>query len=330
MGAGLSSAASEQTPTNPSQAVEPFSATLSQHGLELKRDQTTTLQINVGLLCNQVCKHCHLEAGPGRTELMDRKTVEHVVAFAERASFQVADITGGATELNPHLSEMIERLSPLVKTVMIRSNLTNLADGKKDLLLDVFTRNGVVIVASFPSTNAAQVKAQRGEGTLERSVEVLRKLNSLGYGQPDSGLQIDLVANPTGAFLPAAQETLEKKFRRDLERKWGLVFNNLFTFANVPLGRFRKWLKQSGNFDGYMAKLAAAFNPCTVTGLMCRTLISVSWDGYLYDCDFNLAAGLPSGGTGHHVSEMNGPPKPATAIAVSDHCYACTAGSGFT
>ena len=311
-------------------SVESFRLTLSKHGLELTRDQTQTLQINVGLLCNQACRHCHLEAGPSRKEVMDAGTVDEAVAFAQRGHFQVIDITGGAPELNPNLATMIERLSPLAPRVMLRSNLTALTAGKGDFLMDLCKEHHVVIVASFPSLNTSQSEAQRGKGIFEKSIATLRKLNSMGYGRDGSELEIDLVSNPTGAFLPAAQDQEEKRFRRDLQRKWGIVFNHAYTFANVPLGRFRQWLQHSGNLEKYLQNLASRFNPCAVEGLMCRMMISVSWDGYLYDCDFNLAKGLYMGGRKIHISEMAGPPKPGSPIAVSDHCYACTAGSGFT
>ncbi len=311
-------------------SVESFRLTLSRHGLELTRGQTQTLQINVGLLCNQACRHCHLEAGPNRREVMDGETVNHVVAFAQRGHFQLIDITGGAPELNPNLATMIERLSPLAPRIMLRSNLTALTDGKRDFLMDVCQKHRIVIVASFPSLNATQADAQRGRGIFDKSIAVLKELNSIGYGHDGSALELDLVSNPTGAFLPASQAQEEKRFRRDLQRKWGITFNHVYTFANVPLGRFRQWLRHSGNFEKYLQNLASRFNPCAIEGLMCRTLISVSWDGYLFDCDFNLAKGLYMGGRKTHISEMTGPPRPGTPIAVSDHCYACTAGSGFT
>ena len=165
---------------------------------------------------------------------------------------------------------------------------------------------------------------------LEKSLAMLRKLNDMGYGVEGTGLELNLVSNPTGAFLPACQSQVETKFKKDLWRKWGLTFNKLFTFANVPLGRFFKWLKDCGNYENYMRKLSAGFNPSTVGGLMCRTLISVSWEGYLYDCDFILARGAHFGGIKHHVSEMGGLPEPGSQIPIGDHCYACTAGSGFT
>jgi radical SAM/Cys-rich protein len=323
-----------QTTLKPSErdalSVESFRLTLSRHGLELTHGQTQTLQINVGLLCNQACRHCHLEAGPNRKEMMDGETVHEVVAFAQRGHFQLIDITGGAPELNPNLVPMIERLSPLAPRIMLRTNLTLLTDGKQDFLMDACKKHRVVIVASFPSVNSTQTEAQRGKGIFEKSIVTIKKLNSMGYGHDGSNLELDLVSNPTGAFLPASQAQEEKRFRRDLERKWGITFNHVYTFANVPLGRFRQWLQHSGNLEKYLQNLASRFNPCAIEGLMCRTLISVSCDRYLYDCDFNLAKGLYMPGRKTHISEMAGPPKPGTPIAVSDHCYACTAGSGFT
>jgi radical SAM/Cys-rich protein len=308
----------------------PFAVVLARYGLQLNRDRTTTLQINVGPRCNQRCLHCHLDAGPHRDETMDPDTLDEVVAFARRNSFQVIDITGGAPEMFPHLIHLIRELAPLCGRLMVRSNLTALASEDQHVLLDVFRGHGVVVVASLPSTHPAQVDAQRGSGVMERSLGILRTLNAMGYGIEGSGLELHLVSNPTGAFLPPSQAQAEKKFRQDLGRKWGIAFNALYTFANAPLGRFGQWLEKSGNLNGYMQRLASGFNPCAVSGLMCRTLLSVSWEGYLFDCDFNLARGLFMGGRRLHVSGLDGPPAPGTPIAVGDHCYVCTAGSGFT
>jgi radical SAM/Cys-rich protein len=261
---------------------------------------------------------------------MDLRTMHEVAAFAKRGMFDVVDITGGAPELNEDMAPFIELLSSLGKRIMFRSNLTIVADDLYHELLESLRRHRVIIVGSLPSLNTGQLEAQRGAGVLDKSITALKKLNSMGYGQPESGLQLDLVSNPTGAFLPSPQQQIEKKFRPDLKKKWGIVFSNLYTFANVPLGRFRGWLLASGNFEKYMEKLASSFNPCTLEGLMCQKLVSVSWDGYLYDCDFNLAARIPLGGARNHISNLAGPPSPGTPIAVSDHCYACTAGAGFT
>jgi radical SAM/Cys-rich protein len=311
-------------------AIEPFHQALERHGLHLQRAHTHTLQVNVGLLCDLACRHCHLEAGPGRPEVMNRATMDVVIAFARRCRFQLIDITGGAPELVPHIGYLIEQLAPLTTKLLLRSNLTALAATPGEELLEICRAFRVGIVASFPSTHAGQTDAQRGKGTGDRSVAMLQRLNALGWGREGSGLELNLVANPTGAFLPPAQGETEAKFKRDAERKWGIVFNRLFTFANAPLGRFRTWLEASGNYEGYMLKLARSFNPCTVEGLMCRNLVSVSWDGILHDCDFNIAAGLPFGGSPVHVSTLSARPEAGTPIATGDHCYACTAGSGFT
>ena len=310
--------------------LEPFRQALSRHGLSLEREKTTTLQINVGLLCNQVCRHCHLSAGPGRKENMDSDTADAVIAYTERSSFDTIDITGGAPELNPNIVKLIERLSPHAPRLMFRSNLSALNDGERDDLVDLLRAKSVVIVASFPSVNEAQADSQRGDGIFRKSIDTLRRLNSLGYGQQETGLKLDLVCNPAGAFLPAPQGQITKRFREVLMNRWDIVFNNLFTFANVPLGRFRKWLEGTGNLESYLGRLASGFNACAVAGLMCRTMVSVSWDGYLYDCDFNLAKGLHMGKGKTHVSEMAGPPSAGSPIAVADHCYTCTAGAGFT
>jgi len=315
-------------------SVEPFSARLVKHGLELIRGETTTLQVNVGLLCNQTCRHCHLDAGPDMGDAtMDRATVEEVMAFARRGRFQVVDITGGAPEMNPNLYDLIAEAVRIAPRVMLRSNLTALAGlggEKSEELLDLCRSHRVILFASLPAANRSQTDAQRGEGVWAGSMETLKRLNALGYGRPGSGLEINLVSNPTGAFLPSSQAQIEKRFRGELQRKEGVVFNNLFTFANVPLGRFRRWLEESGNLEGYMRRLSQSFNSCTVAGLMCRTMVSVSWEGILFDCDFHLANGLFMGGRRTHVSEMSGPPRPGALIIPSDHCYACTAGTGFT
>lgn len=308
----------------------PFAATLEKHGLSLVRGEARALQINTGLLCDRRCRHCHLEAGPDRREVMSRETMAAVIAFAERFPFRAVDITGGAPELVPDLPFLIEGLVPRTARLMLRSNLTALAAPAREEILSLCVSRRVVLIASFPSTNPAQADAQRGAGFTEGGITAIRNLNAAGYGVEGSGLELHLVSNPVGAFLPAPQAQAEGKFRRDLLRKWGIAFDELYTFANVPLGRFRSWLAESGNFDRYMRTLRDGFNPCTVEGLMCRTQLSVSWDGHLYDCDFNLAVGRHQGERKSHVSEIRDLPSPGSPIAAGDYCYACTAGSGFT
>jgi radical SAM/Cys-rich protein len=253
-----------------------------------------------------------------------------VISFARRVSFLEADITGGAPEMVPDLPFLIEGLTPLVPRIMLRSNLTALAAGEREALLDLCIAKRVVLMASFPSTDPAKTDLQRGQGVAAAGIAMLRKLNAKGYGVEGTGLELNLVSNPVGAFLPAAQERAERKFRLDMLRKWRVTFNRLFNIANVPMGRYRKWLIDSGNYDEYMKILAEGFNPCTVGGLMCRTLISVSRDGFLYDCDFNLAAGKFHAGRRTHVSDVRGMPPPGTPIEIGDYCYSCAAGSGFT
>lgn len=309
---------------------ETFQQRLERAGLALRRGRATTLQINVGLLCDLACRHCHLEAGPQRTEVMARKTMDEVIALARRSEFALADITGGAPEFVPDLPYLLEGLAPVVPRLMLRTNLTAFTTPQGTELLKLCQRHRVAIVASLPSTSASQADGQRGRGVWDKSIAMLRHLNTLGYGRDGSELELHLVANPPGAFLPAGQAQTEKKFKHDLQQRSGVVFNRLFTFANAPLGRFRHWLESSGNLEAYLTRLADGFNPCTLDGVMCRTLVSVAWDGRVYDCDFNLAAGLGLGGRRIHVSELPGAPLEGSPIAVGDHCYACTAGSGFT
>ena len=311
-------------------AVDPFADALERRGLSLVRGEITTLQVNTGYLCNLRCRHCHLEAGPERREVMSRDTMEAVVSFARRFPFRAIDITGGAPELVPDLPFLIEGLAPLAPRLMLRTNLSALSGATRESLLALCVAHRVVLVASFPSTNLSQADAQRGAGVTETGIAVLKRLNAAGYGVGGTGLELDLVSNPLGAFLPVFQESAERKFRQDLSRKWGIAFNHLYTFANAPLGRFRRWLQRAGNYERYMNTLVEAFNPSAVEGLMCRTLLSVSWDGFLHDCDFNLATGRFSGDRKVHVSDVGELPRPGAPIATGDYCYACTAGSGFT
>jgi radical SAM/Cys-rich protein len=310
--------------------MEPFREVLLRHGLQLTRERTQTLQVNVGLVCDLRCGHCHLEAGPDRPEVMSRAVMDEVVDCARRFSFSSIDVTGGAPELVPEIEHLIGALAALTPRLLVRSNLIALNGERGARLCGLYRDLKVVLVASLPATNASQTEAQRGSGVWEQSIESLRMLNGLGYGVAGSGLELDLVSNPAGAFLPAGQQQAEKKFRSDLTRKYGITFNSLYTFANVPLGRFRSFLERSGNLEGYLATLASGFNPCAVPGLMCRSQLSVDWLGRLHDCDFNLAAGLPLGGQPALISGLRELPAPGAPIAVGEHCYACTVGAGFT
>ena len=310
--------------------IEPFRETLLRHRLQLTRDRTTALQVNVGLKCDLACGHCHLECGPHREEVMDGATMAAVVDCARRFGFASIDVTGGAPELVPGIDRLLTALAPLTPRLIVRSNLVALNAPGGAALCELYRDLRVVLVASLPATNASQTEAQRGGGVWERSIAALQRLNGLGYGLEGGPLELDLVSNPVGAFLPAPQRQAEKKFRSDLLRKHGISFHGLYTFANVPLGRFRSFLERSGNLQGYLEKLASGFNPCAVAGLMCRSQLSVDWRGRLYDCDFNLAAGLALGGEATLVSDLSELPPPETKVVVGDHCYACTVGSGFT
>jgi radical SAM/Cys-rich protein len=310
--------------------VMTFREKLENHGLALRRAIANTLQINVGFKCNLVCRHCHLEAGPERPELMNAQTIDAVIACARRLPFRIIDITGGSPELVPDLPRLITGIAPLTPKLIVRTNLVAIARPEFTELIELYRRHRISIVASLPSTSPVQTDAQRGAGVWEKSIAALKLLNALGYGREGTGLTLDLVANPAGAFLPPDQAQAERKFKRDLALKHDLTFTNLFTFANVPLGRFRAWLEGSGNLGAYLKKLEESFNPCTIPQLMCRTMVSVDWQGFVYDCDFNLAAGLQHSKIRKHVSELAELPPEGAPIAVDNHCYACTAGPGFT
>jgi radical SAM/Cys-rich protein len=310
--------------------VEPFAELLARHGLTLARGRTVALQVNVGLKCDLHCAHCHLEAGPARDEVMTREVMDAVIAAARRFSFASIDVTGGAPELVPDLEYLLRGLAPLTPRLIVRTNLVALEGGRGRGLRELYRELKVALVGSLPATNASQTEAQRGAGVWGLSLAALKELNALGYGMEGSALELDLVANPSGAFLPAPQRQAEKKFRSDLMGRHGVCFHRLYTFANVPLGRFRLFLERSGNLPGYLEKLAAGFNPCTVAGLMCRSQLCVDWRGWLYDCDFNLAVGAAHGGEARELSQLDELPAPGTPIPVGDHCYACTVGSGFT
>ncbi|MBU5614616.1 arsenosugar biosynthesis radical SAM (seleno)protein ArsS [Geomonas azotofigens] len=309
---------------------EGFGECVARHGLPLTRERTTALQVNLGLACDLACGHCHLEAGPTRGEMMTRPVMEEVIACARRFRFDSIDLTGGAPELVPELPHLVRGVAPETPRLIVRTNLVSLEGERGEELSQLYRELKVVLVASLPAANQAQTEAQRGAGVWERSIRALKRLNALGYGVPGSPLELDLVSNPSGAFLPPPQLQAQEKFRRDLGRRHGVSFHNLYTFANVPLGRFRRFLERSGNLESYLEKLRAGFNPCAVAGLMCRSQLCVDWRGRLYDCDFHLSQGLFQGGGERLISSLTELPPPGTPIAAADHCYACTVGAGFT
>jgi radical SAM/Cys-rich protein len=289
----------------------------------------TVFQINVGKLCNQTCGHCHVDAGPDRREIMTRETAELCIEAVRRTDIPTVDITGGAPELNPNFRWLVEQSRTLGRHVTDRSNLSVLLLPAQADLAEFLAAHGVEVIASLPYYLEEQTDAQRGAGVFAKSIEALRKLNTLGYGQPGSGLRVDLVYNPVGAFLPPAQHAIEADFKRELARRHGIVFNSLYTITNMPISRFLDFLLRSGNYDRYMEKLISAYNPAAARGVMCRYTLSVGWDGTLYDCDFNQMLDLGVGfGAPAHIRDFDAALLDGRRITVGQHCYGCTAGSG--
>ena len=297
----------------------------------LRRMRLETLQVNVGYLCNQSCLHCHVNAGPKRTEIMDRDTVDDILRFLEQGQVRVLDLTGGAPELNPHFRTLVEAARTLNLEVIDRCNLTVLlVEGQRDTAA-FLADNQVKIVSSLPCYLKENVDAQRGDGTFDDSLAALQQLNALGYGQPDTGLLLDLVYNPQGPVLPPPQGQLEADYRQHLAQHYGIRFNHLLTLANMPIKRFGSTLVSHGQFDAYMQLLKQAHQDANLASVMCRTLISLDWQGYVYDCDFNQMLGLsmPTARQGRiHISELAAHDIEGRAIRVADHCYGCTAGQG--
>jgi radical SAM/Cys-rich protein len=283
-----------------------------------------TLQINVGKLCNQTCRHCHVDAGPDRREIMSRETLEQCVGVLDRADIPAVDITGGAPELNPGFRWLVEQCAARGRHVMDRCNLTVLTSAGQRDLPEFFAAHRVEVVASLPHYRAASTDAQRGDGVFEKSIDALTRLNAVGYGDGRSGLRLVLVTNPVGAYLPPAQASIEAEWKRELLRRHGIRFDALYCITNMPISRYLEWLIASGNLNGYMERLVNAFNPATVAGVMCRSLISVGWDGRLYDCDFNQMLDLEIG----HIRDFRPAALARRAIIVGRHCFGCTAGAG--
>ncbi len=311
-------------------ACPPFEEATGQVGLDpLLATGIRVFQINLGKLCNQTCRHCHVDAGPDRREMMSRETAQACLDALAATDIPIVDITGGAPELHPDFRWVVERAHRLGRQVMDRCNLSVLLLPSQPDLVGFLARHRVEVVASLPSSHPAQTDAQRGEGVFERSIAALRLLNHAGYGVEGSGLPLNLVYNPVGAFLPPKQDAIEAQFRRELARRYGVVFTKLYTITNMPISRFLEFLLDSGNFEGYMERLANAFNPAAAAGVMCRDTISVGWDGTLYDCDFNQMLELPVGaGAPHHIREFDPARLHHRRIVTGNHCYGCTAGAG--
>jgi radical SAM/Cys-rich protein len=308
----------------------PFALALADSGLApLRATGIGVLQVNVGKLCNQTCRHCHVDAGPERREVMTRETMAACLDVLARSGIPTLDVTGGAPEMNPHFRWLVAEARKLGRHVIDRCNLTILLTAGHDDLPDFLAEQRVEVVASLPCYLAENTDAQRGEGVFGKSITALRRLNALGYGRPDSGLLLTLVYNPLGPTLPPPQPALEAAYRRELAARYGVTFNRLYTITNMPISRFLDDLVRSGRHDEYLAKLVAAYNPEAAAGVMCRTTLSVGWDGKLYDCDFNqmlelsLAAGLPQ-----HIRDFDPDALAGRRIVTGQHCYGCTAGSG--
>ncbi len=296
----------------------------------LSRTRLTTLQVNLGYLCNQSCLHCHVNAGPKREEQMDRETVDLVLQTLHRRKLSSLDLTGGAPELNTHFRYLVEAATGMGIQVIDRCNLTILQEQGQEDLADFLATQGVEISASLPCYLPENVDAQRGKGVYENSLAGLRRLNARGYGHKDSGLMLNLVYNPAGSSLPPPQQLLEQDYRKRLG-ELGIVFNQLFTITNMPIKRFGSTLISKGLFHDYMQTLRAAHLEGNLEGVMCRSLISVDWQGYLYDCDFNQMLDLPlplPGSRRPHLNELLNRDMEGLSIAVADHCYGCTAGQG--
>jgi radical SAM/Cys-rich protein len=291
--------------------------------------EIATLQLNLGKLCNQTCKHCHVDAGPDRREAMTRETMEHALRVLSASAIPVVDLTGGAPEMNAHFRWLVAEVRARGRHVIDRCNLTILtAAGHRDLP-GFLASHAVEVVASLPYFLAAKADAQRGAGVFDASITALRRLNALGYGRPGAGLTLNLVYNPTGAFLPGRQSALEADFRHELERRHGVVFDRLFALTNMPINRFLDFLLRTGQFESYMERLVAAYNPAAAAAAMCRSTLSVGWDGRLYDCDFNQMLELPLGpGLPRSIAELEPGRAARRPIVTGLHCFGCTVGAG--
>lgn len=297
----------------------------------IKRDGLQTLQVNLGYLCNQTCQHCHVNAGPNRTELMDSGTVDLVLQVLERHKVQLLDLTGGAPEMNPHFKRLVSEARSRGVRVMDRCNLTILSEPGHEDLAEFLAHHQVEVTASMPCYSPANVDQQRGQGVFDRSISGLQRLNALGYGKENSPLTLNLVYNPLGASLPPPQAALEADYKRELHKHFGIEFNQIFTITNMPIQRFGAVLLAKGQFDDYMQLLKNAYRPDNLQTVMCRSLVSVDWQGYLYDCDFNQMLDLPvpeEAGARLHLRDLLQREHLNQAIRVGEHCYGCTAGQG--
>ena len=309
----------------------PFQQKMEEANLfPLTPTKLSIFQVNIGKMCNQVCRHCHVDAGPDRKEIMTKETMQQCLAVLQQnTSLQTVDITGGAPEMNPHFRWFTEEISKLNRHIIVRCNLTIILANKKYSDLPLFYKqHNVEVVSSLPFYTQDRTDRQRGNGVFDNSIKALQMLNEAGYGKENSGLILNLVYNPAGAFLPASQTALEKEYKEALLKKYNITFNNLFTITNMPISRYLDYLLTSGNYETYMQKLVNAYNPFAAANVMCRNTISVGWDGWLYDCDFNQMLELKVNGTAKHISRFNEQLLNSRNIIIGQHCYGCTAGAG--
>lgn len=311
--------------------LQRFSEQIKNSGdFPLKPNKLEILQLNLGYMCNQVCEHCHVDAGPDRKEIMSKETMLLCLEAIKNTGAHTLDLTGGAPEMNPNFRWFVEEASKVgITDFIVRSNLTIIKANKKYAdLPEFFKQHNIHVVSSMPHWTKGKTDKQRGDGVFDKSIEALRDLNQVGYGMPGSSLRLDLVYNPSGAFLPSDQNAMEKDFKKALLEEFGIHFHQLFAITNLPISRFLDYLIASENYEDYMYSLVEAFNPSAVKNVMCKNTLSVSWDGYLYDCDFNQMLELKIEGPLQHISDFNEEILEKRAIKISQHCYGCTAGAG--
>ena len=296
---------------------------------QVRAEAVDVLQVNVGYRCNLECRHCHVKAGPQRREAMPAEVMEQCAEVFSAHSIDTLDITGGSPELHPGLRWLLDRCAPLGRRLIVRTNGVILLEKGYETFIDLYARNHVAVMLSLPHMEPGVTERQRGQGVFPRLIETLRRLNDRGYGQGDSGLILNLVHNPGGAYLPASQAGLEAHYRRTLQERHGIRFDRLFCITNMPVGRYLEYLRRTDNYEEYMRGLVRAFNPATLGGVMCKRMLSVGWDGSLYDCDFNQMLGLrPDHDAPGHISAFDIEKLAGRRIVTGDHCYGCTAGAG--
>ncbi len=312
-------------------ALVPFQQRLEQSNLyPLKPTQIEIFQVNIGKMCNQTCRHCHVDAGPDRKEIMTKETMQQCIeGLKTNPNMKTVDLTGGAPEMNPNFRWFVEEIKKLDRHIIVRCNLTIILANKKYCDLPEFYKlHNIEVVSSLPFYTQDRTDRQRGSGVFEQSIKALQMLNEAGYGKENTGLILNLVYNPAGAFLPPSQQSLEKEYKQALRQQYGIAFNNLFTITNMPISRYLDYLLTTGNYETYMERLVNAYNPVAAANVMCRNTISIGWDGYLYDCDFNQMLELKVDCTSKHISQFNIETLSNRKIIVGQHCYGCTAGSG--